>query len=300
MSQNTVVISGATGHVGGALARLLLDRGQRVRVIGREVARLQPLVKAGAEAHVGSADDAAFLTRAFTGATAAFALIPPDPGAANFRAYQNRIAEAYATALGKAGVTHLVNLSSLGAHLPSGTGPIAGLHDAEQIFNRLEGVHIVHLRPTYFMENHLYGIGMIKGMGIYGSPMRSDVRLPQIATRDVAAEAARLLAEPSFAGHTTRELLGAADLNMVEVTRTLGHAIAKPDLAYVQFPYAEARKAMLGMGMSESVADAMVEMNRAFNEDAIKPSAPRSPANTTPTTLEEFARTVFAPAFKTS
>ena len=289
MANRVYAVTGATGNIGRRLTLILLERGHRVRAIGRSAERLRPLGDTGAEPFEGSLDNEAFLARAFEGASGAFAMIPPNPAAVDFRAYQNQVGKALASAIREAGVTHVVHLSSLGAHLPSGTGPIAGLYDNEQRLNAIEGLNVVHLRPGFFMENSFYSIGLIKGMGINGSPLDPNLPLPMIATRDIAAVAADLLDRLEFTGKSARELLGPGDITMLEVTRALGEAIGRSDLQYVQFPYEEARDAMLGMGMSQSVADGMMEMYRAINEGRLQPIESRSAENTTPTTIEEFA-----------
>jgi uncharacterized protein YbjT (DUF2867 family) len=298
MSNNLIAVTGATGHVGGALARELRARGVAVRVIGRSAERLQPLTALGAEAAVGSQDDPEFLARAFTGASAVFALIPPDYTAPDQRAYQRRIGDRLAVAIEKAGVPRAVSLSSVGAELESGTGPIAGLHDLEKRLESVRGLHILHLRPTYFMENHLFGIGLIKGQGIYGSPLKADLAFAQIATRDIGAVAADVLREPTFTGRSVRDLQGPRDYSMREATRILGESIGKPDLPYVEFPYDATRQALTGMGFSADAAVRFVEMYDGFNVGRVKPTQARSASTTTPTTLEQLAKDTFAPAFK--
>ena len=297
MGKKTFTITGATGHIGGALAEALLSRGHQVRAVGRTKERLQALLEKGAESYVGSLDDAEFLTRAFTGVDGVFAMIPPSATAENFRAYQNQIGEALATGIKNAGVTHVVNLSSIGGHLAAGTGPIKGLHDNEERFNTLEDVNVLHLRPAFFMENLLFGIDIIKSTGVSGSALDPQVRLPMIATRDIAAVAADLLEQGVFTGRSTRELLGPGDLTMPEATTAIGRAIAKDDLKYVQFPYEAVRAAMLDMGMSSSVVDEIIEMYSGMNTGIVKGLEQRSAENTTPTTIDEFAGTVFGPAY---
>jgi uncharacterized protein YbjT (DUF2867 family) len=79
-------ITGATGNIGSKVAEILLDRGEKVRVIGREAARLRQFVNKGAEAAVGDLKDTAFLTGAFSGVDAVFAIIrPPISGAIRTR-----------------------------------------------------------------------------------------------------------------------------------------------------------------------------------------------------------------------
>jgi uncharacterized protein YbjT (DUF2867 family) len=300
MEKGIYVVTGATGNIGRVIAERLLSRGEKVRVIGRSEQRLLALSEKGAEPLVGSLDDADFLRRAFKDARIVFTMIPPNyTTPESFRAYQGRITEAFANAIKDSGVTHVVNLSSIGAHLPDGTGPIKGLHDAEQRFNQLEDVNVVHLRPTFFMENLLAGVEIIRKAGVNGGPALPDVPTPMIATRDIAEAAAQLmLADPPFTGKQVRELLGPRDYTMDEVTKVLGRAIGRDDLQYVQFPYAEVRQAMLAQGMSESVVKEMIELSEGSNAGLIRPTEERSRENTTATTLEEFAAETFAPVYR--
>ena len=290
------VITGASGNTGRVIAEKLLAAGKQVKVLGRSAEKLQPLVEKSAVAAVGDMSDQAYLNSAFAGATAAYVLIPPHLGASNFRAYQNDIGKKIAQALMQNSVKHVVNLSSLGAHLPKGTGPIAGLYDQEQRLNQLEA-NVLHLRPTYFMENLFTGINIIKNMGVNGSPANADVKIPLIASVDVANYAAKRLLALDFSGNSVQELLGERDLNMEEVTQILGKAIGKPDLAYVTFPYDQAREAMLEMGISASVTDGYLEMYKAINNRFGVAVMKRDKENTTPTSLEQFAD-VFARVYQ--
>lgn len=298
MKENLYVVTGATGHVGKRIAEKLLAGGKRVRVIGRQADRLKSLADAGAEPVVGSIEDPGLLNRAFQEAAAAFLMLPPNPGSADFRAWQQKIGQTYATAMRGAQVPYAVTLSSIGASLAGGTGPILGLHFLEKILTAIPGLNAVHLRPAFFMENHLYGIPAIRASGMMIGSIRSDLPMAMIATRDIADAAAQVLLRLGFQGHSTRELLGPRDLTMEEGTRAIGKAIGKPDLRYMQAPYEAAQKAMTDMGISASVAGLMIEMARGFNEGRIAALEKRSSANTTPTSIEEFARTVFAPAFE--
>ncbi|MFY9268691.1 MAG: NAD(P)H-binding protein [Candidatus Manganitrophaceae bacterium] len=290
------VITGATGNTGKVIAEKLLTQGKKVRVIGRSDARLKSLVAQGAEGFVGDVEEAGAMTRAFTGAQAVYMLIPPNYTGENMRGYQNRVGEVYAEATVNARVPYIVNLSSVGAHLSEKAGPINGLHDHEQRLNKLNGVHILHLRPTSFMENLFGNIGLIKKMGIHGTPLRGDLSITMIATKDIAAEAAERLLRLDFSGKSVKELLGERDLTMAEVTRILGKAIGKPELPYVQFPYDDAEKAIIGIGFSADVARNFIEMYRSMNEGVIRPTEKRSAKNTTPTSIEQFA-VIFAAAY---
>jgi uncharacterized protein YbjT (DUF2867 family) len=193
-------------------------------------------VARGAEAFVADVSDQAALTKAFTGAEGVYAMVPPSMTSQDFRGDQRRASDAIAGALEQAGVKHAVVLSSVGADKPSGTGPVAGLHEFEEILNRILGLNVVHLRAGYFMENTLGQVGAIGAMGKTAGPLRGDLKLPMIATKDIGNKAAEWLLALDFKGKQTRELLGQRDLSMDEATAIIGKAIEKPALKYAQVP----------------------------------------------------------------
>jgi uncharacterized protein YbjT (DUF2867 family) len=139
---------------------------------------------------------------------------------------------------------------------------------------------------------------VIQNFGIMGGPVRPDLPLPMIATEDIAAAAAERLHKLDFSGHETRELLGQRDITYNEAARILGAAIGKPDLAYVQLPPEQFTQALVQMGTSNNFASLILEMAGAMNDGRMKALEPRSAANTTPTSLEEFAQNEFLPAYR--
>ena len=163
------VVTGATGNTGRVIAETLLAKGKKVRAIGRNAEHLQSVVDKGAEAFVGSVTDSSAMLAAFQGAQAVYVMIPPNYTVENFRAYQNEVGEAYASAIRQAGIPYVINLSSVGAHLSEGAGPISGLYDVEQQFHRIEGVNVVHLRAGFFMENLFFSLDLIRNQNINGS-----------------------------------------------------------------------------------------------------------------------------------
>jgi uncharacterized protein YbjT (DUF2867 family) len=292
-------ITGATGNIGSRVADILLAKGEQVRVIGRNADSLKWFAERGAEAAVGNLKDTAFLTRAFSGANAVFAMIPPDYAVTDFRAYQNVVGASIATAIANAGVSHVVNLSSQGADLPAGTGPIIGLRDQEWRLNQFTEVNTVHLRPTYFMENLLMNIPLINSLGITGSAIKGEMKFAMIATRDIAARVCDLLVERDFTGTSFQDLLGQRDLSLNEATAVIADQIGRPGLKYVQFSYEEAARGMREMGIGADAARLFVEMSKALNDSFFAVNRPRTPQNTTPTSIEEFAVT-FAEVFAAS
>jgi uncharacterized protein YbjT (DUF2867 family) len=292
------VITGATGHTGTIAAQSLLSRGHVVRVVGRSADRLRHLTSAGAEAFVGDLTDAEKLTQAFQGAQGVYVLVPPHITSTDVRSYQEQVSDALATAVARSKVKFVVALSSIGADKESGIGPVIGLHNLEQKLNRIDSANVLHLRAGYFMENTLGQVGAIRAMGFTGGPLRRDLKIAMIATRDIGAVVADALIQLDFKSKQTRELLGQRDLTMVEVAAIIGKAIGKPDLSYKQLPDDQFIAAVMQMGMSQNMASLLVEMSGALNSGHMKPLEPRSARNTTPTSYETFVTEVFAPAFR--
>ena len=200
------VIVGASGNTGSIIANSLLLKGEKVRVMGRDAGRLERLVRKGAEAFTANVSDAAALTKAFSGARAAYLMLPP----VKSREDQERQSDAIAKAVKESGLRYAVHLSSYGAQVPEGTGPIAGLHSSEQKLNAISTLNVLHLRAAYFMENNLAAIGMIHGMGMFGGALLPDLKLPMIATPDVGDYAAQRLLHLDFSGKQRASCLASA------------------------------------------------------------------------------------------
>ena len=292
------VITGATGNTGSVVAETLLAKGEKVRVIGRNAERLGRFTKKGAEAFVADVEDAAALARAFSGARAVYAMIPPNLSTPEQRDYQERVSDSLAAAIEKAGVSHSVCLSSFGADKAERVGPVAGLHSLEQKLNRISNLNALHLRAGWFMENHFAQIGVIKKMGVMGGALRTDLLIPQIATRDIGKVAAEALQRLDFTGKQTRELLGQRDLSMAETAKAIGKAIDRPTLGYSEIPYSQFEQTLQQMGLPAKTAKLFNEMVEAINTGWMAPLEKRSAHNTTPTSIESFAAEKFAPRFR--
>jgi uncharacterized protein YbjT (DUF2867 family) len=293
VSNEIYVILGATGNTGSIIANTLLSAGKKVRVVGRDLGRLQRFVDKGAEALTADMSDAAALAKAFSGARAAYLMLPP----AKSREEQERDSDAIAKAAKESGLRCAVHLSSYGAQVAEGAGPVSGLHASEQKLNAIEGLNVLHLRAAYFMENNLAAIGMIQAMGVFGNALRPDLKIPMAATRDVGDYAAQRLLHLDFPGKQTRELLGERDLSMTEATAVIARAIGKPDLRYQQFPYDQVQQALTQLGVPPKGAAMYIEMYKSINAGVLVPLEPRSRENTAPTSFERFVQEVFAPAY---
>ena len=287
------VLLGSNGQITSQLARRLLAQGHPIRVVGRSADALAALHKAGAEVAIGDPSDARFLERAFEGATAVYTMTPPCYAEPDMRVAQGRIGVAIAQALHLARVRRVVNLSSGGAELPAGTGPIAALHAQERRLDAIAGLELLHLRPGYFMENLLAGASTVADGGPLAGMEASDVPMPMVATRDIAAVAARELVGPTRQGVLV--LHAQNHLTMREIAAALGAACNRPGLQYLQLAPADMKPALQAGGLSADAADQLAELAHWLSTDAMA-SLAAAPAAVQPTTLEDFAREVFAPA----
>jgi uncharacterized protein YbjT (DUF2867 family) len=292
------VVLGASGNTGHVVATNLLAGGQKVRVVGRNAAHLQPLAAKGAEAFVADVTDAVALAKAFDQADSAYVMIPPNPASTDPLGYSNRVGDAIAAAVQKAATKNVVALSSIGADKDSKTGPVLGLYHLEQKLNQIIGANVLYLRAGYFMENTLPQVNAIRMMGSVTTPLRPDLKLAMIATRDIGNAAAQALLHPTVRGKQTRELLGPRDLTYTEVTTMIGRAIGKADLKYIQAPDDQFRSVLVQMGMSEQFAGLLLEMIGSLNSGYMRPLEPRTPQNTTPTSYETFVADTFVPAYQ--
>jgi uncharacterized protein YbjT (DUF2867 family) len=292
-----IAITGATGNTGKPAAEALLANGEKVRVIGRDPQKLEALVQKGAEAFVGNVEDAAFLTKAFEGATAAYLMIPAAMNREDLRAYQEKVTDGYAAAVEQTHIPYVVTLSSIGAQHAEKTGPIVGVHNMEEKLNRISGLNVLHLRPGFFMENFFMSIQPLRSMGVLPGGLPADVPMAMIAAKDIGTYAAGRLAALDFTDSSTQELLGQRDITMNEAATIVGKAIGKPNLKYMQVPFMMLEPALVQMGLPKSTASLMIEMWKGSVAGLVAPQEPRTPKNTTPTTLESFVAEVFAPAF---
>ena len=225
-------------------------------------------------------------------AEAALVVLPDVVTDPEFTATRSRMSRAVADALAASGVGHVVALSTVAAGQPGATGPAAGLRELEERLSGLGDRNLLVLRSPFYMENLLAGLPLIQAKGINASAIDGDLELPMIATRDVAAEAAERLARRDFSGHQVKLLVGPEDVSLRAATRALGERLGRPELPYVQFPPDGLRDALLGAGMSEEGASAMVELQLGLNRHGSFEAVRRAADATASTRLEEFLQEV--------
>ena len=220
------VVLGATGHTGSVVAETLLARKQAVRVVVRAADKGAAWKAKGADVAVASLEDVPAMTKALTGATGLYLLVPPNYGAAAWLKEQRQRMDQAAEAVKASGVSHVVFLSSVGGQLAGGTGPIQAVHYGEQQLGSV-AKHLTVLRPCYFMDNWAPGIGMAKGQGLLPTFIAPAAKVPMISTLDIGRTGAeRLLAGGS--GKRIVELAGPEEYSPNDVALAVGQLLGKP------------------------------------------------------------------------
>lgn len=292
----SIVITTPTGNIGRHLVQQLLDAGEPVTLVARDPSKVKDFVDRGAKVVEGSHVDAAVLTKATQGADALFVLTPPDFSLTDIRAHYRRFGEAAASAIKANSIPYVVHLSSVGADLQEGTGPVVGLYENEQILNGVRA-NVAHLRSAYFMENTLGQIPAILQAGALFTTLISDTKFPMIATRDIAKRAAELLTSRGWTGSRVIELQGPEVFSYGQAAACLSEVLGRP-LNHVTVTEEQQRETLMGMGASQVIADSFHELSMALNEGKVRFHEPRSEANTTTTTFPQFAQEVYRPAFE--
>lgn len=290
------VITGGAGHIAKPLTETLLAAGHQVTVIGRNAENLKELVSKGATAAIGSIEDVAFLTSTFEGANAVFTMIPPHFATNDMKGSIEQSGKSYTAALKASKVPYVVNLSSIGAHLPDGVGPVSGIHRVEVAMAALTDTHIVHLRPAYFYYNLFANLGLIKQIGIMGSNFALPAgKFPIVDPTDIAAVAAEELQALNFKGHSVR-YVASDETGTDEVASLIGQAIGKPTLQWTKFPDDQAKAGMLQAGLNENVSDNYVEMGNALDTGIMSEDYWKHKPSLGKVKIEDFAKT-FAQAY---
>jgi uncharacterized protein YbjT (DUF2867 family) len=262
----TFAIAGVSGNTGKVAAEALLAQGKRVRVIVRDAAKAAALSARGAELAVADLADARALSAALRGAEGAYLLSPPNLSVPSFRAYQAAISRSLAEAVAESGVPHVVFLSSVGAQVPRGTGPIAGVHETEQLLSRVSGARISSLRAGYFIENIAPTLPAARDAGILPSFFPASFAFPMIGTRDIGRQAAALLLEPPASSQVVQ--LG-TPRSYAEVAEVLGRLLGK-QIRVQEAPLEAVVPTFTGFGMSADLASLYAEMIGAIRSGVVR------------------------------
>ncbi len=156
------------------------------------------------------------------------------------------------------------------------------------------GVAYRALAMPSFMDNILRQVPAIKDQGVFFGPIDADMKNPTCATRDIAAVAANLLLDPSWHGWGDVPVMGPEDLSYNEMARIMSDVLGKP-VRFQQIPFEAFRARLVAHGMSEAMAQGMVDMMKAKN-DGIDNAVARMPQHATPTSFRQWCQDALKPA----
>lgn len=285
------VVTGSLGNISKPLSKKLINAGHTVTVVSSSPGRAEEIILMGAQAAIGSVEDVDFLTRTFIGADAVYTMVPPYLDAEDWKKHIAGIGQNYADAIRISRVRNVVNLSSIGAHMPEGCGPVSGLYQVEQALNNLEGVNVRHLRPGFFYSNLLSNVSLAKNMGVIGGNFGVNAKMILVHPDDIAEVAFHELNNLSFRGKSHIYIVS-DEKTTKEIAAILGKAIEKPGLSWINFNNEDTFTGMVQAGLPEEVARNYTEMGDAMRSGEMQSDYLKNkPTQFGKTKLETFALT---------
>ena len=256
-------VMGITGHVGGAVARTLLAKGEKVRGIVRNPEKAMEWRQQGVELFKADYDDVGAITAAFTGVAGVFVMVPPNfaptPGFAETKATLKVLREALLRAL----PPKAVYLSSIGAEQASGLGLITSSHLLEETLGALPFSH-AFLRAAWFFENSAGDVASARNEGKIRVQLHPlDRKFPLVATADIGKVGAETLTQ-SWTGIRHIEVAGPEGYTPLDIADAFAAAVGRPVEA-IAVPRAEWETLWVSQGMPEGRTSPRVEMVDAFN-----------------------------------
>lgn len=290
-----IVITTPSGDIGHQVLENVLDSGEPIRVIVRDPSRLPEPVRARVEVVEGSHGDSEIVNHAFNGADAVFWLVPPDPRAESVEAAYVDFARPACDAFTSQGVKRVVGISALGRGMAvaANAGHVTATLAMDDLIAST-GVSYRALANASFMNNLLRQVQPIKSQGVFFDTISADRKLPTVATRDIAAVAAKLLLDDSWSGQGRVAVLGPEDLSYNDMAQIMSEVLEIP-VRYQQIPGEALKSSLTGFGMSDAMAQALVDMMDAKNA-GLDDSAARTPETATPTTFRQWCEEVLKPA----
>jgi uncharacterized protein YbjT (DUF2867 family) len=290
-----IVITTPAGQIGRQVLANLLDSGEQLRVVARDLAGLPPDTRQHVEVIEGSHGDPAVADKAFSGADAVFWLCPPDPHADSIDAAYTGFTRPAAEAFKHHGVQRVVGVSALGRGTPwaAHAGYVTASLAMDDLIAGTGAAYRALTNPS-FMDNIAAQAGAIKNQGMFFSPIDGDRKLPSVATRDIAAAASRLLLDDGWTGAGEVPLLGPEDLSFNDMAGIISEVLGK-QVRFRQITFEAYRDRFTGFGMSEAMAQGMTDMAWAKNQ-GLDNAVPRTPGNSTPTSFRQWCEAALKPA----
>ncbi len=293
-----IVVTAPTGNIGRQVVQNLLQSGAPVRVIARDPSHLTQEVRDSVEVIQGSHGDPAVVNRAFDGTDAVFWLAPADPKAASVMAAYVDFTRPAAAALNTQGVKRVVAITALGRGSPLAekAGYVTGSLAMDDLIADT-GVAFRGLANPSFMDNIARQATAIRDLGKFFMPISGDIKLPSVATRDIAAVAARWLLDDNWTGKGEVPVLGPEDVSYNDMAGIISDVLGKV-VTYEQISFDAYKARFIQFGFSDAMAQGMSDMAWA-KDNGLDLAVSRMPENTTPTGFRQWCEDTLKPAINT-
>lgn len=252
------IILGASGQIGSLIIEELRKHGQPVRGVIRSEEKAKSL--SGVQVVVADFFDLNTLKNAFKGGDTTFLLTPENPESKDIIADTRIILSNYREVLRYSGIKKIIGLSSIGAHIDSGTGNMIMSYMLEHAFENLS-IEQAFIRPAYYYSNWLGYIETAREFGILPTFFPVDLKIPMIAPPDVAEFAANLIMEPKT-GDKIYEITGPELYSSSEIAHIFGMVLGRKVEAQ-QIPQENWKSTLLQVGFSDNAAQNLIEMTSA-------------------------------------
>lgn len=287
-----IVVTTPTGQIGRTLVRQLLDRESKIRLIVRDPSRLDDTVRESAEIITGTHDDPVVLDQALPGAQALFWLVPPNPQAPSAMEHYLHFARAGAAGVRRHGVGHVIGVSSAGHGWPKPAGVLSAAFAMDTEL-AASGAAYRALSMPFYMENVLRQLDAICGHGAFYLTSEPDFRLPTVATRDIAAAAASLLADLSWTGQEVLPVFGPDRLTASGMADVMSSELGRP-VAYRRISIDDYAALLRSQGASDQAVSDLTDMSAAGDQGIY--DADWAAARPTATDFATWCRDVLKPA----
>ena len=263
------VVLGASGSIGGTVARVLRAHGESVRAVVRDSSRAADLATVGCEIAVADIHDASSIARAIEGADAVHTMFPTTPQARDARAEMRAGIDSLVEAFDIAPAPHVLAISDYGAQLDSGTGVTLSFHYLETRLRGLPGA-LTLVRSAEHMQNWRRQAPAATRTGVLESlhhPLSKT--FPTVFSPDVG----RISAELLLGGHPGGvprivHVEGPRRYTAIDVASTLS-ALAGKEVDAKELPRSQWLDALTRGGLGESYAELIAELFDAHNAGRI-------------------------------
>jgi uncharacterized protein YbjT (DUF2867 family) len=287
-----LVVTTPTGQIGHQTLTHLLAYGEPIRVIVRDASRLDREVRDHTEIFEGSHGDPSVLARALDGAEGLLWLVPPSLEGVTARERYLEFTRPAAEAIRAHGVSHVVGISSAGHDWPESAGLLSAAFAMDAEIERTDVAYRALSMPAY-MENLLGQADAIREQATFAMAYDTDRVLALVATRDIAAVGAALLADRSWEGQGNLPVFGPDHLTPVQMAEIVSDVLGRT-VTYKQLTLPEVAATMIRHGASEGVAHDMVEMISAQNAGIY--DADQAAASPAPTSFQTWCEEILRPA----